>query len=432
MPVHSSRIIPVMSETIPVKQANSQEHDTSLLTVDEALKRIMALATPISETETLAIRDALDHILAEPIISPLDVPPHANSAMDGYAVRAGDLPTTGETTLHVIGTAWAGRPFAGTIKDGQCVRIMTGANIPAGSDTVIMQEQVQRQDDTITIGSGHQAGQNVRHAGEDIAEGNAVLAAGQRIGPAELGLLASLGIAQVKTKRRLRVAFFSTGDELQPVGTKLAEGQIYDSNRYTLHGMLTQLGVEIIDMGVIRDDPTAIETAFTQAAQQADAIITSGGVSVGEADFVKATLDKLGKVDFWRIAMKPGKPLAIGKINNALFFGLPGNPVSVMATFYLFATPALRQMMGQSISPPLHVTAISKGKLKKTPGRMDFQRGQLSNENGRLVVDATGMQASHILSGMSRANCFIVLPREAGDIEAGSEVDVIPFHGIIN
>ena len=421
-----------MSETIPVKQPERNELDGALLHVDQALTRILAMTVPVTETEHLAIRDALGRILATEIVSPINVPNYANSAMDGYAVRADDLPTaTPQAQLSVIGTSWAGTPFNGAVTSGQCVRIMTGAKMPAGADTVIMQEQVQRQDDRITIGTGHCAGQNVRHPGEDIAEGKTVLAAGQSIGPAELGLLASLGIAQVKTVRRLRVAFFSTGDELQPVGSKLEEGQIYDSNRYTLHGMLTQLGVELIDMGVVRDDPEAIEAAFLQASQQADAIITSGGVSVGEADFVKATLDKLGKVDFWRIAMKPGKPLAIGKVKQAMFFGLPGNPVSVMATFYLFAMPALRAMMGQTPSPPLRIKAATLHTLKKAPGRMDFQRGLLSNDNGRLVVDATGMQASHILSGMSRANCFIVLPLEAGNIDAGSEVDVIPFRGLV-
>jgi len=421
-----------MSDATPPKSAGCDEYDTSLLTVDQAQARIMALAAPITDTETLAIRDALGRVVAEPVISPINVPPDANSAMDGYAVRATDLPANGEVTLQVVGTSWAGRPYTGSISDGECIRIMTGAKMPVGADTVIMQEQVQREEDRITLGTGHTAGQNVRYPGEDIGAGSTVLDTGQLIGPAELGLLASLGIAQVKTHRPLRVAFFSTGDELQPVGTKLEPGQIYDSNRYTLHGMLAQLGVTIIDMGVIRDDPAEIEAAFTQASQQADAIITSGGVSVGEADFTKTTLDKLGQVDFWRIAMKPGKPLAIGKINNALFFGLPGNPVSVMATFYLFALPALRQMMGQTLTPPLHITAISKHTLKKRPGRMDFQRGVLSNENGRLVVDAAGMQASHILSGMSRANCFIVLPLDAGNVEAGSEVEVIPFHGLIN
>jgi molybdopterin molybdotransferase len=421
-----------MSDTKSTQAAGCDDQDPSLLTVEQAQARILAAAIAVTDSETLAIRDALGRVLAEPIISPLNVPSYANSAMDGYAVRASDLSSTADTTLKVIGTAWAGNPFDGTVHDGECVRIMTGAKMPAGADTVIMQEQVQRQDDHITLGTGHSAGQNVRYPGEDIAEGSHVLTTGQLIGPAELGLLASLGIAQVKATRRLRVAFFSTGDELQAVGTKLEEGQIYDSNRYSLHGMLAQLGVDIIDMGVIRDEPAEIEAAFTQAAAQADAIITSGGVSVGEADFTKLTLEKLGKVDFWRIAMKPGKPLAIGKIAQAMFFGLPGNPVSVMATFYLFTLPALRQMMGQTVTPPLHVSAICKHTLKKRPGRMEFQRGLLSNENGELVVDAAGIQGSHILSGMSRANCFIVLPLEAGNIEAGSKVDVMPFHGLIS
>jgi molybdopterin molybdotransferase len=418
-------------ESIQVQQPTDRSRDAALLTVEEAQARIMAMLTPVTATESLAIRDSLGRVLATTITSPINVPPYANSAMDGYAVTAADLAHESQTQLVVIGTSWAGTPFHGTVMPGQCVRIMTGAKMPAGTDTVIMQEQVQRQDDRITIGTGHCPGQNVRHPGEDIAQGNTVLQAGQLIGPAELGLLASLGIAQVSTYRRLRVAFFSTGDELRAVGSQLEEGQIYDSNRYTLHGMLSQLGVEIIDMGVIRDDQSAIEAAFLQAAQHADAVITSGGVSVGEADFVKLTLDKLGKVDFWRIAMKPGKPLAVGKINHAMFFGLPGNPVSVMATFYLFALPALRAMTGQSVTPPLRFSARTRQRLRKVPGRMEFQRGLLCNEGGQLLVDATGMQDSHILSGMSRANCFIVLPREAGDIEAGVDVEVIPLRGLI-
>jgi molybdopterin molybdotransferase len=430
MPVHSSPHPPLMSDSIPVKQAGCDEPDPSLLSVEQALARCLALVAPVTESETLGIRAALGRVLAEHITSPINVPPYANSAMDGYAVRAADLPADGNRQLRVIGTSWAGTPFGETVATGQCVRIMTGAQMPQAADTVIMQEQVQREADDITIRAGHTAGENVRHPGDDIAQGHTVLEQGQLLSASELGLLASLGIAEVKITRRLRVAFFSTGDELRPVGEKLQEGQIYDSNRYTLHGMLTQAAIEIIDMGVIRDDPAAIENAFVRASQQADAIITSGGVSVGEADFVKATLDKLGQVDFWRIAMKPGKPLAIGKVNNALFFGLPGNPVSVMATFHLFAMPALRKLMGQTVQPPLHFTARTKSKLKKTPGRMDFQRGLLREENGELVVDAAGMQASHILSGMSRANCFIVLPLESGDIASGSQVQVIPFRGL--
>jgi len=421
-----------MPDPIHVKPVNCDSPDPGLLSVEDAQARIMALATPLADSIKLPIRDALGLVLAEAIVSPLNVPPDANSAMDGYAVRAADISANGKTRLKLIGTAWAGRPFDGQVKTGECVRIMTGAKLPDAADCVIMQEQVERQEDHIQVGPGHIQGQNVRYPGEDIAVGSTVLDAGQAISAAELGLLASLGVSHVRVYRRLRVAFFSTGDELRPVGSKLEAGQIYDSNRYTLYGMLTRTGVELIDMGVIPDDPQAIETAFQNAAQQADAVITSGGVSVGEADFVKTTLDKLGKVDFWRIAMKPGKPLAIGKLGNAMFFGLPGNPVSVMATFYLFVIPALHMMMGRSENPILRVPAKCKHALNKQPGRMDFQRGLLSYENGELLVEAAGMQASHILSGMSRANCFIVLPRESGSLEAGSSVQVIPFHGLMD
>ncbi len=418
--------------TIPVKNPTCDDNAPSLLSVEDAQKRIAELVQPVTGFVRLAIRSSQGRILDENIISPINVPPYANSAMDGYAVLSSDLPTDNEKKLKVIGTSWAGTPFEGTVNSGECARIMTGAKIPAGTDTVIMQEHVTRTDDTIAIGNGHCKGQNVRHPGEDMAKGDVVMAKGKQIHAAELGLLASLGIPEVSVKRKLRVAFFSTGDELRAVGEALEDGQIYDSNRYTLYGMLNRLGVELIDMGVIRDDQASIEQAFVDASDVADVVITSGGVSVGEADFVKLTLDKIGKVDFWRIAMKPGKPLALGKINNAVFFGLPGNPVSVMSTFYLFALPALRRMMGQTTSHHLSYRAISKNKIKKRPGRTDFQRGILTNENGQLTVDSSGMQASHILSGMSRANCFIVLPAESGNVEANTEVEVIPFNGLID
>ena len=412
--------------------AGCDEHDPSLLTVEQVHEKLAELASPVEGHERLAIRSALNRVLAEDIISPMNVPPHANSAMDGYAVCAADFPTEGETELKVIGTSWAGDPFSGNMAQGECVRIMTGAQIPTGSDSVIMQEQVHREGDLIRIGTDHQAGQNVRHPGEDIAKGGVVLAKGKKITAVEIGLLASLGIPEVTVYRRVRVAFFSTGDELRGVGESLEEGQIYDSNRYTLYGMLQRLGVELVDMGVIRDNKADIEHAFNNAADIADVVITSGGVSVGEADFVKMTLDKIGQVDFWRIAMKPGKPLALGKIKQARFFGLPGNPVSVMATFYLFALPAIRRMMGQAYTQPIRVNATTQTALKKRPGRTDYQRAVLSNDNGQLVVNATGMQASHILSGMSQANCFVVLDKDAGNIEAGETVSVIPFYGLMD
>lgn len=408
-------------------KVTSNEHDPALLTVQQARTHIIDSITPVTEHDTVAIRDALQRILAETITSPINVPPYDNSAMDGYALRSTDLPATGTTSLKLIGTSWAGRPFHGSVGTQECIRIMTGAKMPTGADTIIMQEHVQATNDSITIGTGHQRGQHLRHAGDDIQQGSTVLVAGKKIGPAEIGLLASLGISHIKVSRRARVAFFSTGDELRSVGEPLAEGQIYDSNRYTLFGMLQQAGVEFIDMGVVRDQPEAIERALLDAAKQADVILTSGGVSVGDADFVKDALDKLGKINFWRIAMKPGKPLAVGKIGDAHFFGLPGNPVSVMSTFYQFVLPALRKLSGQIAATPLIVRAISKSAIKKQPGRTDFQRGILFTENGMLYVDAAGMQASHILSGMSRANCFIILAQNDGNVAAGSEVEVQPF-----
>ncbi len=404
---------------------------SGLLSVAQARERIMALITPLATRERVHVRTALGRVLAENIISSVNVPPYANSAMDGYALRGTDLASL-PATLRVIGTALAGAPFAGTVEPGSCVRIMTGAVLPEGADTVLMQEQVQHNSEEISVQDTHRIGENVRHSGEDIAIGSVVLPAGRYLLPSDLGLIASLGVGEVSVYRRLRVAFFSTGDELRSIGEPLAAGQIYDSNRYTLHGMLTRLGAELLDMGVVPDQRERIEAAFQEAAQAADVVITSGGVSVGEADYVTETLDKLGRVDFWKIAMKPGKPLAFGKINQSLFFGLPGNPVSVMATFYQFVLPALRQLSGAHETMPLSIKVPCAQTLKKQPGRTDFQRGLLvRNANGELVVDSTGLQGSHVLSSMSRANCFIVLPAECGNVPAGTLVEVQPFAGLI-
>ncbi len=403
-----------------------------MLSVDEALGRIRTALVPITGFECLALRNALGRVLAEEITSPLDVPGYDNSGMDGYAVRAADLPEEGEVTLTVVGTAFAGQPFQGELRPGQAVRIMTGAVIPGGADTVIMQEAAVREGETVRLGAGHKRGENVRRAGEDMARGEVVLSPGKRLNPVELGLLASLGVPEVKVSRRLRVAIFSTGDELRSLGQPLGEGQIYDSNRYTLHGLLSRLGTEIIDMGVIPDQREAISGAFTMASQVADVLITSGGVSVGEADYVKETLEALGQVDFWKIAMKPGKPLAFGRVSDAVFFGLPGNPVSVMATFYQVVQPSLRHLMGQSVTEALRITVRTAERLKKSPGRQDFQRGILERgADGEWVVHSAGRQGSHVLSGVSRANCFIVLPAEWGDVEAGTLVEVQPFEGLV-
>jgi molybdopterin molybdotransferase len=406
--------------------------DDTLLPVAEAKRRILEQATPVKGTERLGLRDALGRVLAEDIAATMNVPPHANSAMDGYAVRQADLPTDGERKLAVVGRALAGAPFDGGVGPGQCVRIMTGAVMPQGADTVVMQEHVAVEGQDIRVGPGPVSGANVRAAGEDMREGQTVLRAGHRVTPAELGLLASLGIAEVTVRRRIRVAFFSTGDELRGIGQTLQPGQIYDSNRYALYGMLHHMGVEVLDLGVIGDEREALRTAFREAAAVADVVITSGGVSVGEADYVKQTLDELGEVGFWRIAMKPGKPLAVGRLGAAHFFGLPGNPVSVMVTFYQFVRPALQRLMGQAAAPELVLRVPCSTDLRKQPGRLEYQRGILEYDAaGRLTVGTTGGQDSHLLTSMSRANCFVILPAESSGASAGELVEVQPFIGLL-
>ncbi|MGH8615513.1 MAG: molybdopterin molybdotransferase MoeA, partial [Gammaproteobacteria bacterium] len=324
------------------------------------------------------------------------------------------------------------RPFCSNLNPGECVRIFTGAAMPKGTDTVIIQEHVRRDGDTIRFAGAFPAGQNVRAAGEDISSGQTVLSAGRRLTPADLGLLASVGEGEVSVRRRPRVAYFSTGDELRSVGKSLSEGAIYDSNRYTLHGVLSRLGVEILDLGVVLDTPEAIRAILGQAARIADACISSGGVSVGEADHVTDALGALGRVAFWKVAMKPGRPLAFGTVGGAVFFGLPGNPVSVMVTFYQFVQPALRRMMGESDISPLTIKAHCASKLKKRPGRVEFQRGRLvRDEQGDLMVYSTGSQGSGILTSMSQANCFIILPLEAGQVAPGTMVDVQPFSELV-
>jgi molybdopterin molybdotransferase len=410
----------------------ASDHDTEALAPNEAIERILSSVSPVAGFEKIAVRSALGRVLARDIESTLNVPPHANSAMDGYAVRGADLPSEGTQELKVLGTAWAGRPFAGSVHPGECARIMTGAPIPEGADTVIMQEFVERQGDFIRVEKGHKPGENVRPAGEDIALGETVLRAGRRLTPSDLGLAASLGLGEVLVKRRLRVAFFSTGDELRSIGEPLSEGAIYDSNRYTLYGMLVRLGAEVIDMGVVKDIREDLEAAFKAAAECADVLITSGGVSVGEADFVTESLEAVGTVHFWKVAMKPGRPVAFGRVGNAIFFGLPGNPVSVMATFYQFVQPPLRKMMGETEIFPLTIKAKLLGHLKKKQGRVEYQRGILGHdETGQLTVRGTGPQSSAMLTSMSEADGFIVLPMDWGRVEADTLVDVQPFYGLV-
>jgi molybdopterin molybdotransferase len=411
----------------------ADDYDPNSMPVPKAREVIAKFLSPISTVERVAVRAALGRVLAEDVISPVDVPSHDNSAMDGYALRFADLKADGKVTLTVAGSSFAGVPYPAAVNEGEAVRIMTGGVVPAGADTIVMQEHVEAKDGQVTVGGGHRKGQNLRKAGEDLQRGQPALRRGQPLRPAEIGLIASLGIAEVPVYRRLRVAFFSTGDELVSIGSPLGEGQIYDSNRYTIHGMLTRMGCEIIDMGVVRDDPQLLEAAFREAAAVADVVITSGGVSVGEADFVKELLNRLGEVVFWKIAMKPGRPLAYGKIGKAHFFGLPGNPVSVMVTFYQFVRDALLKLSGRDPIDPLPSFRVPcTSTLKKAPGRTEFQRGILSlDASGNLSVRVTGEQGSGILRSMSEANCFIILPTEQGNVTPGTLVDVQVMEGVI-
>ena len=405
------------------------DQDTESLGVERARDNILGNIEPVVDTENLTLHQSLNRILAADIVSGIDVPGHTNSAMDGYALSGDDLPDRTPRTLRVIGTAFAGQPFDGRCSPGQCVRIMTGAAMPAGTDTVVMQEHVENTGDMeIRVPPGQAKRQNVRQSGEDIRRNSAVLFKGRPLQPADLGVLASIGVDRVDVFRRPRIAFFSTGDELRPVGSRLGDGDIYDSNRYSLHGMLSQLEVAIDDLGIVRDNPGDLERAFSQASNSADLVITTGGVSVGEADFVKPIIEAMGTIHFWKIAMKPGRPLAFGRLGGAAFFGLPGNPVSVMTTFYQFVLPAIHRLAGRSAYAPLIMDVVSNSDLKKRPGRYEFQRGVLSrNESGQLTVTVTGKQGSGILSSMSRANCLILLDEDCDGIAAGDIVTVQPF-----
>jgi molybdopterin molybdotransferase len=410
-------------------------YDPNALPVAKVNEVVRAFVHPVEGVEQVAIRSALGRTLAEDIISPINVPAHDNSAMDGWAVRGSDLSKTAKVTLEEIGTALAGKEFSGKVSKGECVRITTGAVMPHGCDTVIPLEIVEAKGKKITIPAGQETGANRRFAGEDLEKGKPALLKGKLIHPAELGLLASLGIPEVKVTRRLRVAFFSTGSELKSLGESLSEGEVYDSNRYTLFGMLQRLGVDMIDMGVVPDDEARLEAAFRSAAANADAVITSGGVSVGEADFTKQMMKKLGEVVFWRIAMRPGRPMAFGNISDggktAYLFGLPGNPVAVMVTFYHFVRGALLHMMGRSdLDLPL-LKAVSQEAIRKKPGRTEYQRGILELKDGMMSVRTTGQQGSGVLRSMSEANCFVVLGHDQGSVKPGDPVDVMLFDGLV-
>jgi molybdopterin molybdotransferase len=407
-----------------------------LLPVDDALARMLNQLGSVRETETIALTDALDRILDAPIYAPINVPAGDNSAMDGYALRGQDCTGAAPIRLKVIGQSLAGHPFllagmSGELQAGQAVRIMTGGLIPTGADAVVMQENTTRDGDTIVIHQPPQEYEHIRRAGEDIAIGSEVAVAGQSITAIDIGLLASLGLAQVTVVRKLRIALLTTGDELLPAGAEPEFGKIYDSNRPLLRALLQRLPVEILDLGVIADNPAALRSAFQQAMQWADAVISTGGVSVGDADYTKDILAELGDINFWKIAMKPGKPFAFGQLGQGWFFGLPGNPVSSAVTYHQLVVPALRQLAGENNQLQQSLTASVSHTLKKQPGRTDFQRGIFSYTNGAFSVSSAGLQSSGVLTGMAKANCYIRLEAERGSVAAGELVTIIPFDRFI-
>lgn len=406
---------------------------TDLLPVEEARRRALDAVRPVGPAVRVGLREALGRVLAAPVVAAVAVPPHRCSSMDGYAVRTADLPADGrEVALRVVGRAHAGAPFAGTVAAGACVRILTGAVVPDDADAVVIQEEALLETpDRIRARGPVAPGAYVRTPGQDVVLGQTVAEPGTRLGPIHLGVLASVGVGEIAAYRRPRVACFSTGDELRAIGETLAPGQIYDSNRYTLHGLLTRTGVDLIDLGAVPDRLEAVRAAVSEAAANADAVVTTGGVSVGDTDHVKAVVAAVGRVDFWRIAMKPGKPLAVGSVGDALFFGLPGNPVSAAVTAVLFVLPAIRRLGGEQAVDPVVARARLAAPAAKQPGRLEYQRGVLSmGADGDLLVTPLAGQDSHLLSAMARADCLVELPLASGDLAAGTPVAVLPFHGL--
>ena len=424
-------------KTIEQIAAELQGYDPQALSADRVNEFLARLVEPVTTTEDVSVFDALDRVLAADVVSPISVPPHDNSAMDGFAFDSALLQSGQPLKLRVAGTAFAGKAWSGTLQADRCLKIMTGAIMPAALDTVVPLEFVKVEGDVVEIPPGVvKAGDNRRLLGEDLMAGQPALRKGQTLGPAALGLIASLGLPKVTVFRRIKVAYFSTGDEILTLGEPIREGAVFDSNRYTVFGLLKRMGVDVVDMGVVRDEPQLLEAAFRSAAAQADAIITSGGVSMGEADHTKAMMKQLGDVAFWRIAMRPGRPMAVGRISEAgkssLLFGLPGNPVAVMVTFLAFVRPALQRLSGGMATEPVLLQAKCLEPLRKKPGRTEYQRGIVSKgADGSLTVRITGNQGSGVLSSMVEANGLIVLHHSQGNVAVGDAVDVMMFSGVV-
>ncbi|MDP4528456.1 molybdopterin molybdotransferase MoeA [Alkalimonas delamerensis] len=401
----------------------------SMMPVQDAIDAMLSQVMPLHATEAVGLTQALDRVLAQDVRAEITVPAFDNSAMDGYALRSAEA--TADRLLPLAGTALAGHAFEGVTPAGHCVRITTGAVLPEGLDTVVMQEQVQQTEAGIRLLHAPKTGEHVRRAGEDIAPGQLLLAKGHRLSAVDIGLLASIGLAEIAVLRRLKVAVFSTGDELVAPGQSLPAGHLYDSNRYVLQAMLQRLGVAVLDLGLLPDKPEAIRQAILRASDEADVLITSAGVSVGEADYTRQLLSELGDIGFWKVAMKPGKPFAFGSLGSCWFFGLPGNPVATAATMDLLVQPVLRRLAGEKRPQPESLQAIATEPLKKSPGRADFQRGYYQQQNGQLQVQAVGKQSSAVLSGAAKANCYIALEQERGQVAAGESVQILPFYQLL-
>ncbi|HHG3243989.1 TPA: molybdopterin molybdotransferase MoeA [Vibrio parahaemolyticus] len=402
-----------------------------LMPIEEAMDKMLSRIKPIQTTLYLPLADALGFVLAEDVLSPIHVPPFDNSAMDGYAIRIQDLEAS--TVLPVVGKSFAGQPFEGEWPTGTCVRIMTGAKIPEGCDAVIMQENTTVTEAGIQFNQTDVKPQNnIRPTGDDIKQGDIVLAKGARLTPRDIPMIASLGVSHVTVVRKPKVAFFSTGDELKPLGEPLEAGQIYDSNRYGIQPLIENFGCEAIDLGIIPDCPETLKATFEKAQTLADVVVTSGGVSVGEADYTKDILEQLGEIGFWKLAIKPGKPFAFGKLSTAWFCGLPGNPVSAVLTMYVLVQPMLAKLAGHTEwKAPESIPATTKTAFKKAPGRTDYQRGIYTLEDGKFVVETTGNQSSGAFRSMSLANCFVVLERERGRVEVGETVQIQLFNSTL-